>query len=252
MSVTKPFKRACRQFMYGGYSKGGCSDYIKHPKYANTPTHYIRPFLLLQKDLQQLFDYIEPADSNKGCYSYRLHELLLRVCVEVEVNFKAILQENIYSKAPRKWDIADYQKINRSHHLSSYRVLVPYWDGKTKRAPFMSWNRNQPLKWYQAYNDVKHNRCANFALASLNNVIDAMCGLVVILSAQFYTYDFSPGPSLILQEGPNDGTESAIGDYFRVCFPTDWPKYLRYDFIWQDIQQESDPFNKFDYDKIKS
>jgi hypothetical protein len=35
-----------------------------HPKFAVDPHHYVRAFLVLQKDLLELFDYIEPADKN--------------------------------------------------------------------------------------------------------------------------------------------------------------------------------------------
>lgn len=62
----------------------------------------MRAFLLVQKDLQELFDYVEPADKKLCCYSYRIHELLMRTCIEVKANCKAILSEN----APRAASVA--------------------------------------------------------------------------------------------------------------------------------------------------
>ena len=91
MGITRPYRRICRQFTEGSYARSGRSRYIEHPKYAKSPEHYVRAFMLLLKDMQELFDYIEPADENLSCYSYRIHELLLRACVEVEANCKAIL-----------------------------------------------------------------------------------------------------------------------------------------------------------------
>ena len=97
------------QIVDGQYSEGGKWEYIKHPKYANSPEQYIRAFLLLQKDLQLLFDYVEPSEINLTCYSYRIHELLLRACVEVEANCKAILLENGYQK-DAEMNMTDYKK----------------------------------------------------------------------------------------------------------------------------------------------
>ena len=50
MSVTKPYKRNARIFTDGKFSEGGRWRYIIHEKYAQSPEHYIRAFLLIQKD----------------------------------------------------------------------------------------------------------------------------------------------------------------------------------------------------------
>jgi hypothetical protein len=249
MSINRPYRRTCRQFVDGNYTEGGRWGYMIHPMFAQSPGQYVRAFLLLLKDLQELFDYIEPADNNLTCYSYRIHALLLRACVEVEANCKAIMKENGYLKA-RDMNMDDYKKINATHRLSSYQVKVPYWSGtKDLRTPFSAWSSGDQLPWYQAYNTTKHNRLAEFKEAKFEHLLDACCGVLVILSAQFETNDFAPGNSLLALEGPNDGMESGIGGYFRVKFPDDWPQELRYDFDWQKIKHEPDPFQTFDYSK---
>jgi hypothetical protein len=223
---------------------------------SSIPGHYIRAFLLLLKDLQELFDYVEPADGNLSCYSYRIHALLLRACVEVEANCKAILKENGYIKKSKKgkdidMNMDDYKKINTTHRLSSYQVKVPYWSGtEDTRFPFLAWSTGNPLPWYEAYNITKHDRHAGFKEATFEHLLDACCGVLVILSAQFGTKDFSPGDSLLALEGSNDGMESGIGGYFRVKFPDDWPPDLRYEFDWRKLENEPDPFQTIDYSKI--
>ena len=101
--VDHPYRRTCRQFVDGHYTEGGRGQYMIHPKYAQAPEHYVRAFLILLKDLRELFDYVEPADANLACYSYRIHALLLRACVDVEANCRAILAENGYSR-PGDWN----------------------------------------------------------------------------------------------------------------------------------------------------
>jgi hypothetical protein len=81
-------------------------------------------------------------------------------------------------------------------------------------------------------------------------MIDAMCGLIVLLSSQFYNYDFGPGNDLFALEGSCDGMESSIGGYFRIRYPSDWPPDHQYDFDWQMLEKEADPFEEFDYTTI--
>ena len=44
--------------------------------------------------------------------------------------------------------------------------------------------------------------------------------------------------------------ENGIGGYFRVRFSTNFPAALRYDFDWQKLKNEPDPFQMIDYSTI--
>jgi len=247
MSITHPYRRTCRQFKDGQYFEGGRWEYLVHPKFAQSPEHYVRAFLLIQKDLQELLDYIEPADKNSECYSYRIHALLMRVCVEVEANCKAILQENGYVKST-DMNMSDYRKIETTHRLSSYQIKIPLWSGiKNLRSPFSGWKSGGSLPWYQAYNATKHDRRVEFEMATFDSLIEAVCGLLVVLSSQFGTEDFSSGPTLLAIAGPGGGMDNAIGGYFQIRFPTDWPEIDRYDFDWHKLEHDPDPFQLIDY-----
>lgn len=134
--------------------------------------------MLIQKDLLELFDYVEPSDTNRLCYSYRIHELHTRTCIEIEANCKAILSENGYIRAG-DWNMGDYRKLNTTHRLSSYEINFPLWYGnEAKRKPFAAWSGAGPLGWYQAYNETKHNRHENFEQANFENLLNAVSGLV--------------------------------------------------------------------------
>lgn len=164
MSHTKPFYRNYRGFIDGpnaGYSQWA---YIVDREYSESPEHYVRAFLLIQSDLQRLFEFIEPSDNNLDTYSFRVHELFMRSCVEIEANFKAILKENIFNptdkngdpRPEKMWNIHDYRKVNVTHHLSSYKVRIPIWDGsQSSFEPFKEWNTSPELSWYQAYSGMK-------------------------------------------------------------------------------------------------
>jgi hypothetical protein len=209
---------------------------------------YVRAFLILQKDFQLLTEYIETADQNLGAYSFRTHEFLVRTCIEIEANFKAILQENGYV-SPKNWTMADYEKVNASHHLASYEVKVPYWRGNLGvRAPFLGWANGTSLPWYQAYNATKHDRHQEFLRATFGSCVDAMCGLAALLSSQFINEDFSPASGAMLVDGAfSDGFDDGIGGYFRIKFPADWSPTEVYDVNWQRLKNDADPFVNYPY-----
>ena len=247
IGISKPYRRTVRQFVDGKYADSGRWRYIRHPKFAIEPEHYIRAFEVIQKDLMELFDFIEPADTNLQCYSFRVHELFMRACIEIEANFKAILMENGYARSG-DWNMTDYGKCEASHFLSSYEIKFPVWHGaQHTRRPFGSWSAGGSLAWYQDYNAAKHSRHGNFWRASFSNLLDSVAGLVSVLSAQFWTEDFSPSAGVMALEGSWDGLEGAIGGYFRVKFPNSWPTSDCYDFDWTKLESNPDPFANYPY-----
>ena len=129
---------------------------------------------------------------------------------------------------------------------------MPIWAGvQSTFEPFAEWNSGQELTWYQAYNKSKHDRHDQFKLANLENLLNAVTGLLVLLSSQFCTQDFSPASSSLAISGYDyyDG-QAALGGFFRMEFPTDWADDELYEFNWQDLKNEPDRFNKIDYDVI--
>ena len=97
MSIEKPYKRIFRPKINEPDDAYYCTDldigkhrYVFDDSYAESPQSFVRAFLLIQEDLQKLFEYIEPSEQNLKVYSHRIHELLFRTCNEIEANFKAI------------------------------------------------------------------------------------------------------------------------------------------------------------------
>jgi hypothetical protein len=175
----------------------------------------------------------------------------MRSCIEVEANWKAILSENGYIQSGKDWNRRDYKKLNATHRLSSFKVKFPVWHGiNAVRAPFASWGQSGgDLTWYDAYNAAKHDRHRQFKEANFGNLIDAVAGLVALLSSQFCDYDFE-GPYVtyfVDDTYKGDGFETAVGKYFRVKYPDDWPINERYDFKWEDIKSDRDPFQSLTF-----
>ena len=245
--VLRPFRRTVRQLADGSYAHSGNGQYVKHPKYAQDSIHFIRAFLAIDADVHGMLEFIEPADENLGSYSLKLHGLLMRICIEIEANLRAILEENLYS-ASAQWSMKDYRKVDRSHFLSRYQAKMPIWTGQKKIfRPFRPWPDDQPLGWYQDYNAAKHDRHGSFKKATFGNVIEAYSALSIVLFAQFRDETFD-GPDLLALEGTTDADGFDYGPSRNILIkPADLPEGERYTFNWQSLRDEEEPFVSFDY-----
>ena len=257
MGITKPYKRNYRpvnpSLSNSGYSSWA---YIIDKDYCKSGHSYVRAFLLILEDLKKLFEYIEPSTESFNTFSFRIHELFMRTCIEVEANFKAILIENDFEPDTDRFDnpiynIRVYKKVNASHHLSDYEVGLPQWATPELIVfkPFEAWgNDNQSLDWYQAYNKSKHDRQDNFRYANLNNLLQAVSGLLCLIHSQFKGEDFSPS-DVGRSAGGYDfyDMESSTGGVFRIKEPSNWTSEELYEFDWSDLKNEEERFQKFNY-----
>lgn len=263
MSLSKPYKRTVRLLTNGTYTNDGHWQYLIHPDYASEPQHYVRAFLIIQEELLQLFEYIEPCDQNLETVSLKIQGLLIRVCIEIEANFTAILKENQYSEKGN-WRLdKDYKLIEYTHQLSAYKVKLPLWKGEhTVVTPFKNWSNKSDtnwhvLEWYQAYNKSKHDRHNHFDKATLRNLLHATAGLVSLLSSQFMSESYSPrAKGLSIGGGYSYGYDPAfstsIGGYFKVKYPDNWDDNEQYGFNWQEICDQPNPIDILDYDRVKA
>jgi hypothetical protein len=145
-----------------------------------------------------------------------------------------------------------YKKLDITHHLSSYEVSLPIWNGPQRIIrPFEDWKYGQGISWYQAYNASKHDRHEAFRHANMEHLLTATAGLLVVLSSQFGTQEFSPSDMLLSADGYEyHDMEAAMGSLFRIKFPNDWLEAELYDFDWSALEKQQDRFAKFDYDSI--
>ena len=84
----------------------------------------------------------------------------------------------------------DYVKLSLPMNLGEYRVALPWYPWLDPIAPFEKWvptkrGEKQLLPWYDAYNDIKHDREKNFAEAKLIHAIKSVTGCFVMLCAQY-------------------------------------------------------------------
>jgi hypothetical protein len=145
----------------------------------------------LIQQLEQISRVVQPIDSNFQAFGHEIRNVLILACTEVEAQWKAILKTHGVDADNTK----DYVKLASPMKLSEYTVEFPYYPWISAIRPFGNWHSGtktptKDLRWYDAYNNVKHDRESNFKQASLGHAFEALTGFFVMLCAQ-YGWDFA-------------------------------------------------------------
>jgi len=239
MSQNKPYYRIAR------IANG--TDYIRDKRYAPDRFMLLQAYQLIENDLKEILEFVEPADSNECTYSHRIYELFLRCATEFETNCKRILYANGYSSG--RWDIRDYCKVNQAMKLSEYEIKINSWYRNAKIVkPLQDWASGSMVSWYQDYNSVKHDCSQNFHKASLRNLIDAAASVIAILFAQFQEFSFNPyNDDEMLAQSDDDGFWYGSNSLFNIKPFTNWLPQDVYSFTWQEIKNDTEPFQKYPF-----
>lgn len=159
--------------------------------------------------LSSVLQVVHPTEATLGVYGHDIRNLLIIAATEVEAGWRAVLAGNGHKKD--RFQTADYIKVAAPLRLREYAVdLVPCpW--LKPRQPFRGWSAARPtqsLKWFDAYNAVKHDRENSFERAQLGYAIDAVAACFVMAWAQF-------GHSAFRGKVRN-------GSFFRLAMPPKW------------------------------
>lgn len=161
-------------------------------RYDNT-----QAYRLIEKDLEEIFQFVEPKD-NSSVYSHKIYSLFFRACTEFESVAKQILRLNNHNKT--SYNMGDYFILEKEFGLSDYCVynkalgveFTPFYCFYGKNSYQEVYDEFGNGFWYQAYNEVKHDRSTNFNLANLNNTYSAIGGLALLLFLQYRKAAFFP------------------------------------------------------------
>lgn len=243
MSYTKPFPRIFLQLK--GKTVIDSRDFIQDLRYSNSDEakSLINAARIIVKDFKELTDYVEPTDLNQSVYSHRIYELLLRTATEFEANCKGILNANGYVKA-NNLNITDYYKLNAIMKLDRYEIETDLWLPSKRFAPLKDWGNGHSLAWYQAYNATKHDRYLNFSQATMKNLFDGICSLIVILAAQFPMDIGSIGEAGYIAIA--DDSQQLILGNLTIIYPI-LSDAENYDFDWDTLRQTTHPFDKYQF-----
>lgn len=137
-------------------------------------------FLSLEKDLDNTSRYIEPK-GQENVHSFEFAKILILACTEIEVLFNYLCET--IRPDETTGNIGRYKEVilTAFPKITAAEISVMRW-GKTI-SPFSGWDSG-PLKWWDAYQHVKHNRSRNFNNASYENAVFSLAALYLLI---FYT-----------------------------------------------------------------
>ena len=243
MAVTKPYYRIYRPGLHRDTFNNPTEGYERDALFLPEAEKksMIMAARLIIDDFERLFEFIEPHTSNENVFSHRIYELLLRTCTEVESCCKGILIANGHSAK----DMNDYKKIEQATHLSGYTVRYSNWFPSPYFVqPFAGWATGGSLSWYKAYNDVKHNRWQNFALANLKNLLEAISGLLCVIHAQI-----GDAVQHVFESNIYFSADDAVDVSVRsfTITPYQLPDSEKYDFDWDNLKTDPNRFQRFQF-----
>ena len=147
-------------------------------------------------------------------------------------------------------------KLEKATLLSKYKAAFRNWRRKQSDSkvvyeeklfqPFINFGLS-PQKspdWYDAYNQVKHNREENLEKASLENCMNAVAGILILLYLQFGSQWIATSKTgdFLIQKEDEDADDSLFQPdaLFVVYTPlkSDWKASQLYDFQWNNLKKE--------------
>jgi hypothetical protein len=140
--------------------------------------------MALREQLERIFRTVHPTKKNYEAYGHDIRNVLILGSTEVEAHWKGILKAN----GARSESTKDYVKLLPAMKLDEYAISLPFYPWLPPVQPFADWTASLPtqsLRWYDAYNAVKHDRETSFERGTLLDALQAVCAVAVLLFAQF-------------------------------------------------------------------
>lgn len=134
-------------------------------------------YLSLERDMANTSQYIEPL-GQENVYSFEFAKLLILSCTEVESLFKIVC--SIISPNKCAGNIAAYKEIILDKYPNIIDAKVSISRLNTSIKPFDNWDTSK-LIWWDAYQDIKHNRGKFFPAATYMNAVTALSALYVLI-----------------------------------------------------------------------
>ncbi len=140
----------------------------------------------LVADLAAICRVVEPSDTTLEAYGHEIRNLLILAATEVEMHMAGIMVSNGNKEGRR--NTTSYAKLAEPLRLRGYSACFKRYPEMPEIKPFAEWRNDKTtvsLKWYDAYNAVKHDRERQFKRASLCNAFEAVSACAILLVAQF-------------------------------------------------------------------
>lgn len=146
--------------------------------------NYWQYYLMLESKFSNTINYVELCTSNFSTISNEYALLLQGIGAELDHFFKAYCGFN----ATDRKNISDYSVFVLKDFPSIITQSVKVIGSDVELIPFHGWNvlqAAQSLAWWQAFDNIKHNRLGSFSDANQENVLNMLAALYLLEMKQF-------------------------------------------------------------------
>ena len=150
----------------------------------NTPMHHNLPhwqyFRMLEGDLLDCFQYIQPVQTHFNVYSDRFARIILLACAEIENCLDGFASNA--NALPKPENISQYQAFiqGRCPLFSTMKVDIPRCG--LELVPWENWTQSTaPDWWTNGYNKLKHDRLRHPDAPSFHRALSSVAALLVVL-----------------------------------------------------------------------
>ena len=148
-------------------------------------SNQLRQLEIILDDMAEVFKVVAPHYQQRSVYGHAIRNIIILACTELDARMQSILANNGVSPDGKYFEMKDYFKLKGPLKLDEYELSFYRYGDLGTFSPFSTWENNEKLYWYQAYNHIKHNREKHFAEAKLFNAINAIMAYAIILIAQY-------------------------------------------------------------------
>lgn len=134
-------------------------------------------YLTLEGDLSNTSRYIEPA-GQENVHSFEFAKILILACTEIESVLKAICRE--LTRTEPEGNIGCYKEVILGYYPKIINATITISRLGRNLEPFYGWDVGK-LKWWSAYQEVKHSRGKHFEQASYINAVSAIAALYILI-----------------------------------------------------------------------
>lgn len=165
-------------------------------------------YLSLERDMSNTSQYIEPSGQEQ-VYSFEFAKILVLSCTEAESLFKILCYETEKRKVG---NISEYKRIILSQYPRIVEAEVSVSRLNKNIKPFENWGEEK-LNWWDAYQEVKHNREKSFSMATYINAVTALAAVYILI---FYVSKIS---GIGLHSCKAEYIDSEYANQYLICSP---------------------------------
>ena len=148
-------------------------------------SNQLRQLEIILDDMAEVFKVVAPHHNQFSVYGHAIRNIIILACTELDARMQSILANNGVAPNGNYFVMKDYFKLKEALKLDEYNLSFYRYGDLGTFSPFSTWENDEQLYWYQAYNHIKHNREKHFAEAKLFNAINAIMAYAIILIAQY-------------------------------------------------------------------